>query len=265
MEFFDFYRKDRWPTIFCPGCGIGIVMNAMWEVFKELDISLKNTVFVSGIGCSGRVVGYIKADSLHTTHGRPLAFATGIKLANPDLNVVVFSGDGDIFGIGGNHVIHAARRNIDIKTIVINNHTYGLTGGQLAPTTPRGMKTTTSPYGNAEYPFGMAELVSVAGANYVARWTVAEPYRLIRSLKEAFAMKGFSFIEVVSPCPTNFGRRNKFGDPVENLKWIKSHSERLKYVPDKAVNIAIETTDKLNIGVIAKRKRPVWGEIPDNE
>ncbi len=228
MEFFEFYRKERWPHQFCPGCGLGTIMNTLYKAFNDSNLSLDNTVFISGIGCTGRVPGYINADSLHTTHGRALAFATGVKLANPSLNVVVISGDGDLFSIGGNHMIHAARRNLDLLVIAVNNGNFGLTGGQVAPTTPHLMRSTTTPEGNPDFPFALAEIVAAAGANYVARWSTAQPYQIVNSIKTAFKVKGFSFIEILSQCPVNFGRRNNMADPVKNFRWIKDHMVSIK-------------------------------------
>ncbi|MGC8663490.1 MAG: thiamine pyrophosphate-dependent enzyme [Thermoplasmata archaeon] len=269
MDFFDFYRKDRWPHQFCPGCGLGTIMNAMYKAFNDLNMDINKTVFVSGIGCTGRVPGYINADSVHTTHGRALAFATGIKLSRPELNVITISGDGDLFAIGGNHIIHAARRNIDIKVIAVNNATYGLTGGQLAPTTPYSMITTTSPYGNREYPFALADLVAAAGANYVARWTTAHPNQLVNSLKQAFTTRGFSFVEVISQCPVNFGRRNKMGDPVFHLRWIKEHAIPLSKVSFDVKTpydiLDLNTKGLYIIGELVRRNRPVYGETLKEE
>ncbi|MBW1851433.1 MAG: 2-oxoacid:ferredoxin oxidoreductase subunit beta [Deltaproteobacteria bacterium] len=202
-------RTDRIPHIWCPGCGIGTAFSSCLIALKESGIDLKKTVMVSGIGCSGRGAGYANLDSYHTTHGRAIPFATGMKLANPELNVVVFSGDGDIFAIGGNHFIHAARRNIDIKVICVNNLTYGMTGGQVAATTPQGAKTTTSPVGNPEPPFNLPLLAYASGATYVARWTILHARDIIESIQEALIKPGFSFIEILSPCPVNYGRRNK--------------------------------------------------------
>ncbi|MGC8673237.1 MAG: thiamine pyrophosphate-dependent enzyme [Thermoplasmata archaeon] len=203
-------------------------MNTIYKAFNDSNISLDNTVFISGIGCTGRVPGYINADSLHTTHGRALAFATGVKLANPALNVVVISGDGDLFSIGGNHMIHAARRNLDIMVIAVNNGNFGLTGGQVAPTTPHLMRSTTTPEGNPDFPFALAEIVAAAGANYVARWSTAQPYQIVNSIKTAFKVKGFSFIEILSQCPVNFGRRNNMADPVKNFRWIRDNMVSIK-------------------------------------
>jgi len=202
-------RTDRIPHIWCPGCGIGTAFSSCLIALKESGIDLKKTVMVSGIGCSGRGAGYANLDSYHTTHGRPIPFATGMKLANSELNMVVFSGDGDIFAIGGNHFIHAARRNIDMTVVCVNNLNYGMTGGQAAATTPQGAKTTTSPVGNPEPPFNLPLLAYASGATYVARWTILHTRDLIESIEEALLKPGFSFIEILSPCPVNYGRRNK--------------------------------------------------------
>lgn len=207
----DLLRTERIPHIWCPGCGIGTAFSSCLLAIKKSGIDLKNTVMVSGIGCTGRGAGYARLDSYHTTHGRAIPFATGMKLANPRLNVVIFSGDGDIFAIGGNHFIHAARRNIDITLVCVNNLNYGMTGGQVAATTPYGAKTTTTPMGNPEPPFNLPLLAYASGASYVARWTILHTRDMIESIKEALLKPGFSFIEVLSPCPVNYGRRNKEG------------------------------------------------------
>ena len=206
-----YLRQVMLPTVFCDGCGIGNVLDYTIIAIEELGLNLDQIVFLSGIGCSSRLTGYLNADGLHTTHGRALAFATGVKLANPDLKVIVFTGDGDCTGIGGNHFIHAARRNVDMTVIMVNNYNYGMTGGQVAPTTPIGGITTTSPYGNLEQPFDVCELAKTIGAPYVARWAVNQPYRAIRSIEEAIAKKGFSYVEMLSPCPIQWGRMNKIG------------------------------------------------------
>jgi len=190
---------------------------------KESGIDLKKTVMVSGIGCSGRGAGYVNLDSYHTTHGRAIPFATGMKLANPELNMVVFSGDGDLFAIGGNHFIHAARRNIDMTVVCVNNFNYGMTGGQVAATTPYGAKTTTTPAGNPEAPFNLPLLAYASGATYVARWTILHTRDLIDCIEEALQKKGFSFIEVLAPCPVNYGRRNKEG-PFDTLKLYQEQT-----------------------------------------
>ncbi|MBC7100258.1 2-oxoglutarate synthase subunit KorB [Methanothermobacter tenebrarum] len=222
--FLKYLRKDRLPHIFCAGCGNGIVMNTFFKGMELANIDFKNIVLVSGIGCSSRIPGYVKCDSLHTTHGRPIAFATGLKLGNPNLDVVVFTGDGDAAAIGGNHLIHGARRNIDLTVICINNNIYGMTGGQISPTSPRGSYGSTAPYGAIETPFDLAELVKAAGASYVARWTTAHPLQLANSIRRGLENRGFSFIEVLSQCPTYFGRKNRMRSPVEMLQWMKDNS-----------------------------------------
>lgn len=205
----DLIRVDRIPHIWCPGCGVGSVFASCLAAIKDTGIDYRKFTMVSGIGCSGRGAGYVKLDSFHTTHGRAIPFATGIKMANPDLNVIVFSGDGDLCAIGGNHFIHAARRNMDLTVICINNLIYGMTGGQVAATTPNQAKTATTPYGNPETPFNLPLLAYASGATYVARWTMIHVRDLINSFIEAINHRGFAFIEVLSPCPINYGRRNK--------------------------------------------------------
>lgn len=219
-----FLREGMWPTIFCNGCGHGVVLEYTFWALEELNLDMDKVAFASGIGCSSRLPGYINADGLHTTHGRSIAFATGIKAANPDLKVIVFTGDGDCAGIGGNHFIHAARRNIDITVILINNFIYGMTGGQLAPTAPQGSIATTAPYGNIEYPFDICTLAKALGASYVARWGVSHPYQPIKSLKKGIEKKGFSLIEFLAPCPTAYGRRNKLGDIQKLWEWYDNNS-----------------------------------------
>ncbi len=205
----DLLRTDRIPHIWCPGCGIGTAFSSCLTAMKRSGLNLEKMVMVSGIGCTGRAAGYVKLDSFHTTHGRAIPFATGLKLGNPELNVVVFSGDGDLFAIGGNHFIHAARRNMDITVICVNNLNYGMTGGQVAATTPHKAKTTTTPSGNPEAPFNLPLLAYASGATYISRWTILHSRDLTQSIETALNRKGFSFIEVLSPCPVNYGRRNK--------------------------------------------------------
>lgn len=217
-------RTERMPHIWCPGCGIGPTLYAWVRALENVGIPRKKVVYVSGIGCCGRGCGYLNVDGFHTTHGRAIPFATGIKLAKPELCVNVISGDGDLFSIGGNHFIHACRRNIDILVICTNNFIYGMTGGQLAPTTPTGAYSTTSPYGNIEQPFNTPHLADAAGAVYVARWTSIHVRRLEKSITEALRMSGFRYIEVLSPCPTNYGRRNRFREPDAMAKWYRDNS-----------------------------------------
>jgi len=239
-----YLREELLPTVFCPGCGIGIVMKALFTAFDELGIyPLDKYVFVSGIGCSAWMPSpYIKADTIHTLHGRAIPVATGLKLSRPELEVIVVGGDGDIAGIGGNHLIHAARRNMDILTIMINNQVYGMTGGQLAPTTPQGFRTPTTPYGNIEYPLDTCQLVAAAGANYVARWTVTHFKQLKESFKKALKKKGFRFIEVVAQCTSRVTNRMKIL-PSEYMKSILKKS-----IPINKVNSVGEGSDKIIVG-----------------
>ncbi len=216
-------RTERIPHIWCPGCGIGTAFSSCLIALQSSGIDLSKTAMVSGIGCSGRGAGYVRLDSYHTTHGRAIPFATGMKLANPELTVVVFSGDGDLFAIGGNHFMHAARRNMDLTVICVNNFNYGMTGGQAAATTPSMAKTTTTPLGNPEPPFNLPLLAYASGATYVARWTMLHTRDLTQSIEEALQRRGFSFIEVLAPCPTGYGRRNK-QRPIDSLKLFQERS-----------------------------------------
>lgn len=218
-----FLRLDRMPHIWCAGCGIGPAVGCLIKAIHRDGLDPDKIAVVSGIGCAGRAAGYLRLDSFHTTHGRALPFATGLKLGNPELNVVVFSGDGDLVAIGGNHLIHTARRNMDMTVICINNFNYGMTGGQLGPTTPVDARSTTSPYGNFENPFNVPYLAAASGATYVARWTVLHARQLERSIAEAMVKPGFSFIEVISPCPTLYGRMNK---QPQGLDTMHSYQER---------------------------------------
>ena len=219
-----FLKEGRIPHIWCSGCGIGIAFTAFVKALEKGQFDPDRTVVVSGIGCSGRAAGYLDLDTYHTTHGRPIPFATGLKLAKPELKLVVFSGDGDLFAIGGNHIIHAARRNIDITVICINNFNYGMTGGQGGPTTPLEARTTTTPYGCAEHPFNLIYLAKAAGAVYVARWTVLHTYEMRDAMIEGMNKRGFSFIEIISPCPTGYARRNKLGSALDLMRFYKDNS-----------------------------------------
>jgi len=221
----NYLRIDKFPSVWCPGCGHGIILASVLRAIHKIGWEKDKTVMVSGIGCAGRIPGYVDFCTLHTTHGRALAFATGIKFARPELNVIAVMGDGDCAAIGGNHLIHAARRNINITAIVFNNSIYGMTGGQKSPTTPRGFFSTTSPYGNAEPPFDLCKLVKAAGAVFVARGTEYHIPALDTIIHKALLKNGFSFVEAVSMCPTSFGRRNKLGsDAFDNMQWLKSIS-----------------------------------------
>ncbi len=215
----ELLRTDRIPHIWCSGCGIGTVFGCDLAAIKKSGYKLDDVAMVSGIGCTGRMAGYIKLDSFHTTHGRAIPFATGLKLAKPDGRVMVASGDGDLLAIGGNHFIHAARRNMDLTVICVNNLNYGMTGGQLAPSTPFGAKTTTSAIGCPEEPFNFCDIAASCGSVYVARWTALHIRRLTDSILEAMEKPGFSFIEILAPCPTAFGRRNKMRNSLDLLKF----------------------------------------------
>ncbi len=256
-RFMKYLRTDRLPNIFCAGCGNGIVMNTFFNAMELAEIDFDNLALVSGIGCSSRVPGYIKCDSLHTTHGRPIAFATGLKLANPELDVVVFTGDGDAAAIGGNHLIHGARRNIDLTVICINNSIYGMTGGQISPTSPTGSYGSTAPFGALEKPFNLSELTKAAGASYVARWTTAHPVQLSNAIKKGLLNKGFSFIEAVSQCPTYFGRKNKMKTAVSMIQWMKDESI-LKRKADTLNEAELE--GKLIVGEFQNKKEAEFTE-----
>jgi 2-oxoglutarate/2-oxoacid ferredoxin oxidoreductase subunit beta len=255
-------REDRMPHIWCPGCGIGIAMRCYAKAILDSGISLDNHVVVSGIGCTGRVAGYMSIDSYHTTHGRPIPFATGVKLANPELMVTVFSGDGDLAAIGGNHLIHAARRNIDIKIICINNFNYGMTGGQVGPTTPFGARGTTAPYGNPEHPFNLPFLLAAAGANYVSRWTTIHVRQVYKDILYAFQKPGFAFIEVLSPCPIGFGKSNNIQDGLEEMELYR---ERCVLVDDSIrledLDIDLREDRPIYVGAFIDRNKPVFQPV----
>lgn len=219
-----YLRKTALPHIWCPGCGNGIVLAAMLRAVEKLDLDQKKTIIVSGIGCSSRASGYMNFNTIHTAHGRALTFATGIKFANPELNVIVITGDGDSTAIGGNHFIHAARRNIDITTIVFNNNIYGMTGGQSSPLTPQTSKSTTAPFGQIERPFDIAALAIAAGATYVARATAYHATLLTDLVVKAIQNKGFSVVDAIAQCPIGFGRKNKMGAAEKMLQWQKDNA-----------------------------------------
>jgi 2-oxoglutarate ferredoxin oxidoreductase subunit beta len=218
-------RMDRIPHIWCPTCGIGTAVTAFASALEEQEVPLDSVSIISGIGCTGRVAGYTKLDSYHTTHGRAIPFAVGLHLANPSLKVVVFSGDGDLVGIGGNHLIHAARRNVDITVICVNNFLYAMTGGQVAATSPISANTSTSPYGNFEPPFNLPLLAQSCGAVYVARWTALHIRRMTKAFGEALQKRGFAFVEVIAPCSTLYARRNKLGTGLDLMKFYHDNSE----------------------------------------
>jgi 2-oxoglutarate ferredoxin oxidoreductase subunit beta len=253
-----FLRTDRMPHIWCPGCGIGTTVNCFARALETSRLDLTKTVVVSGIGCTGRVAGYLNLDSFHTTHGRAIPFATGLKLANPELKVVVYSGDGDLTAIGGNHFIHAMRRNIDMTVILVNNFIYGMTGGQVAPTTPITATASTAPYGNFEPTFNLPYLAESCGAVYVARWTAYHVRHLAKSIKEALLKKGFSFIEVLAPCPTLFSRRNKLGDGLSQMIYFKEKSVVQNGADTKS--IPLEYQGKIVVGKFVDIEKPTYLE-----
>ncbi len=222
MAIKDYLRKRFFPHIWCPGCGNGIVLNGLIRGIESLGMSKNEIVMVSGIGCSSRISGYVDFHTLHTLHGRALAFATGVKLGKPELNVLVTMGDGDALAIGGNHFIHAARRNIDLTAIVINNQIYGMTGGQFSPLTGYGAYATTAPYMNIDHGFDVVQLSIASGATYVARTTTYHVHQITELIRDAILHEGFSVVEILTQCPTYFGRKNKLGSAVDMMESMKS-------------------------------------------
>jgi len=253
-----YLRHDKkFPHVWCPGCGIGIVLGAMIRAIDRLAYRKDDIVMVAGIGCSGRLPVYVDFNTLHTTHGRALTFATGVKLAKPELKVIVVMGDGDATAIGGNHFIHAARRNINLTAIIINNSIYGMTGGQYSPTTPYGMKASTAPYRNIEHSFNIAELAVTAGAVFVGRGTVYHARLLDKLIEKALVKRGFGVVEVITHCHTQYGRRNRMGDAVAMMKWQKEHAVRVEKSADMSEE---ELRDKFTIGVLVDRELPIYTE-----
>ena len=258
MSIYDKYlRKNKFPLIWCPGCGHGIVLKAILRAIDRQNLDKNNVVIVSGIGCSSRAPGYLDFNTLHTTHGRAIAFATGIKAANPKLKVIVITGDGDATAIGGNHFIHGARRNIDLSVIIFNNYIYGMTGGQASPTTPTGKRASTAIHGNIEHSFNISGLAQAAGASFVARGTVYDAIMLDKMIEKAIAKKGFSVVEAVSTCPTSYGRRNKMADPVDMLKWLHENSIRIQKAKDMTDE---EIGDKIVTGILVDVEKPEYTE-----
>lgn len=216
----SYLRMDKMPTLWCWGCGDGVILKTVIRAIEKVGWDMNDVCVVSGIGCSGRFSSYLNCNTVHTTHGRTLAYATGIKLTNPKKHVIVISGDGDGMAIGGNHTIHACRRNIDIKYILVNNFIYGLTNSQTSPTTPRDFWTVTAQYGNVDYTFDPCKLADAAGATFVARGSVTKPQPLEKLLVSGFQHNGFSFFDIHSNCHVNLGRKNKMGEAVDMLNWI---------------------------------------------
>lgn len=241
----QYIRKEMFPHIWCPGCGNGIVLGALIRAIHSLGWEKDEIAMVSGIGCSSRITGYVDFNTMNTTHGRALPFATGIKMSNPKLKVIAVMGDGDCAAIGGNHFIHAARRNIDITAIIINNMIYGMTGGQYSPMTPTGKFGSTAPYGNIDQNFDISALAASAGASYVARSSIYNVNQGIRFIKKALNKKGFSVVEILSDCPISYGRMNKLRTPVKMMEWIKSISVPKKTWEKLSVE---EKKDKIPMG-----------------
>ncbi len=256
----DLLREDRLPHIWCSGCGIGTAVTCFISALLKLGLDLDKVAVVSGIGCTGRVAGYIKLDSFHTTHGRAIAFATGLKLANPELKVVIFSGDGDLIAIGGNHFIHAARRNIDMTVICVNNFNYGMTGGQVGPTTPVGARTATSPYGCFEHPFNIPYLAAASGAVYVARWTTLHVRRLERSISEALTKRGFSLVEVIAPCPTSYDRWQGRRAGLDSLRYYHQKGVIQHGANPRDVDINVDGEDIIE-GVFVNIEKPTFSDF----
>jgi len=247
------YIRDRFfPHIWCPGCGHGTVLKGLVTAIDELGLGKNDIVMVSGIGCSSRIAGYLDLHTLHTLHGRALAFATGVKLSKPSLKVIVPMGDGDALAIGGNHFIHAARRNIAMTAIVMNNRIYGMTGGQYSPLTGYGRSATTAPYTNIDHDFDVVKLCRAAGATFVARTTTYHALQMVEILKQAFCHNGFAVVEILSQCPTYFGRKNKLGDAADMMEWFKNNTAP---VGSGAVR---ENPSLIERGVFVREEKPEY-------
>ncbi len=251
-------RAERFPHIWCPGCGLGNAARCYVEAMEASETPSDKHVVVSGIGCTGRVAGYVNIDSYHTTHGRPIPFATGLKLMKPELEVTVFSGDGDLITIGGNHFIHAARRNIDLNVLFVNNFNYGMTGGQFGATTPYGARTTTTPYGNYEQAFNMPLLAAASGAPFVARWTTLHVRQLRAAIERAFEVDGLAFIEIISPCPIGFGRKNRFADAMDEMGHFRENAIVDHDADLRRVAITMRRDDPIVVGNFIDEKRPSY-------
>lgn len=255
MDYDKYLRLDKFPHIWCAGCGDGIVLKSMLRAIDNLGLQKDEIAMVSGIGCSSRTTGYVDFNTLHTTHGRPITFATGLKMARPDLTVIVVTGDGDATAIGGNHLIHAARRNINLTVVIYNNNIYGMTGGQVSPTTPLGDFATTAPFGNLENAFNISGLVIAAGASFVARSSVFHANFLSSLLEQAIQKKGFSLVEVLSPCPVAYGKLNKLGSGAKMIMDQKFQTVKAS----KAKTMSAEELEgKIVIGVLADRDLPEY-------
>lgn len=249
----DYMREEHLPHIWCPGCGHGILMRDVAQAVKNLGINQEKVCLVSGIGCASRAAGYMDFQTMHTTHGRAIAFATGVKMARPDLEVIVIAGDGDCAAIGGNHLIHAARRNIGITVVVFNNNIYGMTGGQYSPTTPTGDLGTTAPYGNIDRPFDIAALAAAAGASYVAKGSAFHAAQTTKLIQDGIAHKGFSLIDCAGVCATYYGRKNKKGSAVDMMKYQRDNSITVEKAKEMT---AEEKKGKIIIGKVCEEDYP---------
>jgi len=254
----ELLRSDRIPHIWCSGCGIGTVFSCVLAAIRKSGYALDDVAMVSGIGCTGRMAGYIKVDSYHTTHGRAIPFATGLKLARPEGAVLVASGDGDLVAIGGNHFIHAARRNMDLTVICVNNLNYGMTGGQQAPSTPFGAKTTTSQSGSPEEPFDFCQLAAACGAVYVSRWTSIHIRRMTESITRAMLKPGFSFVEVLTACPTSFGRRNRMRTGLDIVNFFHDRSVIKNRIDPREATI--DFGESIVVGEFVDIERPTFSD-----
>jgi 2-oxoglutarate ferredoxin oxidoreductase subunit beta len=253
-------HHKRFPHLWCAGCGIGIVMGSILRSVQKLELDQDDVAVISGIGCTGRMPVYMDFNTMHTTHGRALAFATGLKLARPEMEIIVIMGDGDALAIGGNHFIHAARRNIDLTAIVVNNNIYGMTGGQSSPTTPLDAFSSTAPYGHIEQPFPICELAMAAGASFVARSTVYHVNELDKLVERAMRKQGFSVVEVVSYCHTTFGRANQLKSPVKMMRLLKDSSVTIQ----AAERLGDELPeDRIVRGVFRDEEKPEFTELYD--
>ena len=251
-----YIRNEKLPHFFCPGCGCGQVLNYFLKAVDDLKLNIDEIITIGGVGCTARIPVYLNTDSFHGVHGRTLAWATGIKLCRPDLKVVIFAGDGDLVSIGGNHFLHAARRNLDVTVFMVNNFNFAMTGGQVAPTTLFNSITMTTPYGSRENPFDVCNLAQCAGATYVSRWSTAKPMQTIKAMKQALQHQGFALVEVLSQCPTNFGRYAlRTGDPEAVLQWIENKSILKIKAEGKSEE---ELKDKFVLGDFLEIRKPVF-------
>jgi len=257
FDYEKYLRLDKLPLIWCAGCGDGIVLKSMLRAIDRIGLSKDEITMVSGIGCSSRLTGYVDFNTLHTTHGRAIAFATGVKMVKPEMTVIVVTGDGDATAIGGNHYIHAARRNIDLTVILFNNNIYGMTGGQVSPTTPSGYRASTAPFGNVENSFNISGLAQAAGASFVARGTVYDAIKLDKLIEKAIRKKGFSVVEVMTPCPTAFGRRNRLGNGSAMIKQLKEMSITVEKVKTLSPE---EVDEKIVTGILVDVDKPEYTE-----